>query len=337
MNFLVREVHSEDLSDLYDLSRQFSLLNLPSQKKVIQSLIEKSRSSFAGELEPSEALYLFVLEDLENGSVVGASQVKGKKGTPSIPNYSFKISKRELFSRDLGVGFIHQVLKLRMDEDGPTEIAGLIVSRGYRQRPEKVGKIMSLTRFLYIAQFREKFQNQLLAEMAPPLTDEGRSEFWEALGRRFTGMPYQEADALSHQSKEFIRDLFPQEDIYLCLLDASARLVIGRVSEQTRPALHLLEKIGFQYKDEIDPFDGGPHVVAKTDEVTFIKQASEIQMQKGEGVPFDHQFLVGVNTEEGYRAGQTAGCLINGQLWVPEKTLEALSLASGDSVYHVGL
>ena len=41
-----------------------------------------------------------------------------------------------------------------------------------------------------------KFEERILCELTPPLTDEGRSEFWEALGRRFTGLPYQEADLL---------------------------------------------------------------------------------------------------------------------------------------------
>ncbi len=84
------------------------------------------------------------------------------------------------------------------------------------------------------------------------MTDEGRSEFWEALGRRFTGLPYQEADLLSQSHKEFIESLFPQDDIYLALLDSKARLVLGRVGEATKPAQHLLENIGFHYLDEVD-------------------------------------------------------------------------------------
>lgn len=36
-------------------------------------------------------------------------------------------------------------------------------------------------------------------------------------------------------------------------------MVLGRVGEETQGALHLLNKIGFAYKDEVDPFDGGPH------------------------------------------------------------------------------
>src|SRR5690606_17201742 len=188
-------------------------------------------------------------------------------------SYSFQILKRERFSRDLGVGFIHQILRLKISEDGPTEIGGLVVDRNYRTRPEKIGKLISLARFLYIGMCPERFEQSVYAQMAPPLTEDGRSEFWEALGRRFTGMPYQEADLLSQKNKEFIRSLFPEEDIYLCLLDSKARLVMGRVGVDTQPALHLLESIGFKFINEVDPFDGGPHLGAKAGDVTLIKNA----------------------------------------------------------------
>ena len=36
----------------------------------------------------------------------------------------------------------------------------------------------------------------------------------------------------------------------MCLLDAKARLVLGRVGEATKPAQHLLEKHRFSYLDE---------------------------------------------------------------------------------------
>src|SRR6185503_735771 len=129
---------------------------------------------------------------------------------------------------------------------------GLLVDKGYRRRPEKLGKQISLVRFLYMAIHPERFEAKVLCELTPPLTEEGRSEFWEALGRRFTGLPYQEADLLSQKNKEFIQSLFPEEDIYLTLLNSKARLVLGRVGEETRPAQHLLEKIGFQYLNEVD-------------------------------------------------------------------------------------
>ncbi|MCB0386777.1 MAG: arginine N-succinyltransferase, partial [Bdellovibrionales bacterium] len=219
----------KDVQALYELARQFTLLNLPADKKALTRKVELSGESFRGKREKRDAEYIFVVEDVENGFIAASSQVLAKNGIPKSPNYSFEVLKKERFSQELGIGFIHQILRLKVNEDGGTELGGLVVDRGYRRRPEKVGKIASLTRFAFIALNRERFEDDLHSEMAPPLTDEGRSEFWESLGRRFTGMPYKEADLLSQQNNNFIRSLFPEEDIYLCLLDSKARLVLGRV------------------------------------------------------------------------------------------------------------
>ena len=178
MNFLVRGVRREDLSQIYDLARQFTLLNLPANKKRLAEKIELSEASFRGEAERDQAQYLFVIEDVESEFIAGSAQIVAKHATPDVPNYSFQILKKERFSRDLGIGFIHQILRLRSNTDGCTEIGGLVVDRGYRRRPEKVGRIISLIRFCYIGMHMERFQKSLHSEIVPPLTEEGRSEFW---------------------------------------------------------------------------------------------------------------------------------------------------------------
>lgn len=334
MNFIVREVQEDDLNSLYDLALQFSLLNLPPDKKSIARKIEISQASFAGELPKEQSSFLFVAEDLEKNLIVGSSQINAKHGTPLNPTYSFQLIKKERFSKDLGIGFIHQVLRLKINTNGPTEIGGLVVSKMYRRRPEKIGKIISLNRFLYIGMHLEKFEDQLLAEMAPPLTDEGRSEFWEALGRRFTGMPYQEADAISRQNKEFIRSLFPEEDIYLCLLDSQARLVIGRAGPETMPAVHMLENLGFKYQDEIDPFDGGPHMTVPTKDVTLIKKAQWYQLRNKDSVEYSSQGLLAVEKDGEFKSCASSCAILGDEILLPELTIKALQIESGDRIYY---
>ncbi|MCH2533177.1 MAG: arginine N-succinyltransferase [Bdellovibrionales bacterium] len=334
MNFIIRPAKEGDLESLFDLAKQFTLLNLPANKKEIEKKILKSQKSFKGELDKSEALYFFVCEDLEDGLLAGCSQVVAKKGTPTNPNYSFKVLKRERFSPDLSVGFIHQILRLHLDMDGGTEVGGLILDKSYRRRPEKLGRLISLSRFVYIGMNQDRFEDELLAEMAPPLTDEGRSEFWEALGRRFTGMPYQEADALSQTNKEFIRSLFPEEDIYLCLLDPKARLVLGRVGPETGPALHMLESIGFKYKNEVDPFDGGPHYGVKKQDVSLIKKGSFYKYAEGEVESYEvHPGLVAVGKNEDFKCTRTAYKIIDDKVYLPELAAQALQLQSGEQIY----
>lgn len=332
MSFIIRPVHHDDLNQLVDLAKQFNLLNLPGDKKVISEKIERSIQSFEGSLAKTQAEYLFVLEDTEEKYVVGSSLVLAKHGNNEVPHSYFKIFKRDHFSQDLGIGFIHQVLRFQLDFDGPTEIGGLLVDKSYRRRPEKLGKQISLSRFLYIGMYPERFEDRVLCELTPPLTDEGRSEFWEALGRRFTGLPYQEADLLSQSHKEFIESLFPQDDIYLCLLDAKARLVLGRVGEATKPAQHLLESIGFSYLDEVDPFDGGPHYGANTSQILPITQGRRVKVTEFKDASYKEQNLIATTSEE-FRVALASVDDRGQEVAIAPKSRQLLGIEVGEEIY----
>ena len=332
MNFIIRPVRHDDLGQLFDLAKQFNLLNLPGDKKILSAKIDRSEQSFAGKLEKEDAEYVFVLEDVEEKQIVGSSLVLAKHGSDKIPHSFFKILKRDHFSQDLGIGFIHQVLRFQLDTDGPTEVGGLLVDKSYRRRPEKLGKQISLARFLYMAIHPEKFEERVLCELTPPLTDEGRSEFWEALGRRFTGLPYQEADLLSQSHKEFIESLFPQEDIYLSLLDAKARLVLGRVGEATKPAQHLLESIGFEYLDEVDPFDGGPHYGAKASEILPIKLGRRLTVREFKDVSYKEHHLVATMGED-FLASLSPVDIRDGEVAIPAKIRQNLGIEIDDQIF----
>ncbi len=338
--FILRSARMDDLKDLRDLASQFSLLNLPADKKILGEKIERSMGSFGGELPKHEAEYLFVCEDLETETIVGSSLILAKHGTEDIPHYYFRITKRNRFSDDLGVGFIHQVLQFKEDTDGPTEVGGLLIDRAYRRRPEKLGKQISLVRFLYMGMFPQEFEKRVLCELTPPLGEGGRSEFWEALGRRFTGLPYQEADLISQRNKEFISSLFPEEDIYLALLDSRARVDLGRVGQETRPAQHLLESIGFEYLNEVDPFDGGPHYGAELQNITVVKNSHSAKvvstgaLPQEERRPFSGAALAGLKVDGEFRAVWTpfedrgdAGVAL------PTAAMKTLNVTDGDTVF----
>jgi arginine N-succinyltransferase len=332
MSFLIRSVNFNDLSQLMDLAKQFNLLNLPGDKPTLTQKIERSLKSFSGELPKEEAEYLFVVEDLDHQMIVGSSLILAKHGTEKIPHYYFKILKKDHFSKDLGLGFIHQVLRFKTDSDGPTEIGGLLIDRNYRQRPEKLGKQISLVRFLYMALHPDRFEKRVLCELTPPLTEEGRSEFWEALGRRFTGLPYQEADILSQNHKEFIQSLFPPDDIYLCLLSSKARLVVGRVGESTRPAQYLLENIGFKYLEEIDPFDGGPHYGAETQQILPVKMAQSLHVTDFEQPSYGPLYIVTKKEGAEFKAVISPVDIRGDAVGLPAKMCQLLNIKINDKV-----
>jgi arginine N-succinyltransferase len=169
-------------------------------------------------------------------------------------------------------------LRIGYSYNGPTEIGGLIVLPQYRKAPERLGRIISYARFLFIASRRPLFRDEILAELLPPLESDGTSHLWEALGRHFTSLSYAEADFLSKKNKEFIKSLFPDGVVYASLLPRSAQDVIGKVGAQTRGVEKLLKRIGFRYADRIDPFDGGPHFTAPTDEIALIQRTRRARL-----------------------------------------------------------
>jgi arginine N-succinyltransferase len=163
------------------------------------------------------------------------------------------------------------VLKIGYSYNGPTEIGGLILRPEYRLYPERLGQFISYVRFLYIKMHRDLFRDEVLAELLPPLEPDGTSHLWDALGRHFTDLTYAEADLLSKKNKEFIKGLWPEGAMYASLLSKQAQDVLGKVGTQTRGVEKMLRRIGFRYAERVDPFDGGPHFTAPTDEIKLVQ------------------------------------------------------------------
>lgn len=275
--FVLRDVATGDLEGLHAVARHLDTVNLPDDRAVLGQLIELSEQSFSGHLDPWKRQYLFGLFEREDGRsdggerLVGTSMIHAQHGTRRAPHIYFDVLTDERYSETLDRHIEHRVLRIGYNYNGPTEIGGLVLQPSLRGHSAGLGRWLSYVRFLYIALHRSKFRDVVLSELLPPLESDGTSLLWESLGRNFTGMTYQEADHISQNNKEFIRALFPSEPIYACLLPHAAQALIGQVGPDTKGVEKMLRRIGFTYGGRIDPFDGGPHFTARTDEVTLVK------------------------------------------------------------------
>jgi arginine N-succinyltransferase len=270
--FVIAAGTVEHTEELLALAYHLDTVNLPNDRQAVEGVLRASEGSFSGTLAPvANRRYVFVVQDKQTGHLVGTSSIVAQLGRPDAPYVFLDVSTEEKYSRDRKLHYHHQVLRLGFSYDGPTELAGLVVDPNYRQHPARLGLSISYMRLLYIAAQRGLFQDELLAELLPPLEPDGRSHLWDALGKRFTNLTYREADRLSHENKDFIRDLFPSQSVYSCLLSEEAQRVIGEVGAQTKGVEKMLTRIGFSYNDRVDPFDGGPHFTATTDDVTPIR------------------------------------------------------------------
>jgi arginine N-succinyltransferase len=279
MSLEIRAALPSDEPQLLNLARHLNSVNLPADQVAIARLLQRSEESFRADLPPALRKFIFILSDTASGRAFGTSSIVALHGRPDAPYIYFDVYTEEKYSRDLTLHFEHQVLRLGFSYNGPTELAGLVVDPAFRNDPRRLGLLVSYVRFLFIAAQRPLFQATLLAELLPPLEPDGTSHLWDALGKRFTNMTYREADRLSHENKDFIRDLFPAQPVYANLLSDSAQSVIGKVGHQTRGVEKMLRRIGFEYAERVDPFDGGPHFQAPTDQVSVIRQYRSLPWQ----------------------------------------------------------
>ncbi len=274
IRYEIRGADPRDEDEMTRLAEFLDTVNLPNDRAHIQRLLQTSEQSYSGKIRSkNHRKYVFVLWDLQQNQAVGTSMVVAQLGRRDAPYIYLDVIEEEKYSSLLDRHFHHTALRIGFSYDGPTEIGGLVVAPAYRAARDRLGLQISYVRFLYIATHSELFQDEILAELLPPLEADGTSHLWEALGRRFTDMSYAEADLLSSENKSFIRDLFPTGHIYATLLSKEAQDVIGKVGAQTKGVERMLRRIGFRYAERVDPFDGGPHFVANVDEITLINDS----------------------------------------------------------------
>jgi arginine N-succinyltransferase len=269
--FLLRDVAAADLPDLQQAAIHLDSVNLPDDRDLLTAIVERSVRSFSGELPVADRCFVFVVEDLDRKQVVGTSMIFAQHGSRRAPHIFFDVIEEERYSETLDKHFTHRLLRIGYNYKGLTEIGGLVLRPEYRRHPEQLGRLLSYVRFVYIGLHRSLFRDEVLSELMPPLEPDGTSLLWESLGRKFTGLSYQEADRLSQQNKEFIRTLFPQDPLYATLLPPNVQELIGQVGPETKGVERMLLEMGFSYAHRIDPFDGGPHFHAATDDVTAVR------------------------------------------------------------------
>lgn len=358
----IRRAKIEDADTLLKLAKMVHFINLPPDRDIIVEKILRSRDCFKhvarGEplqdvpksrgnnnssgvggaglkktLSESE-LFVFVLEDSETGSLLGSSQLVSSMGGPGNPNVGFKISERRFFSESLHMGMTHTVATLHLDESSPTEIGGLILQPAYRAHKEKLGRLLSFVRFHFMGVHRQHFSDHVLAEMMAPVSDAGDNQFWDAFGRRFINLSYDEADRFCQYSREFMFSLLPRDDIYLSLLPPKARQGVGQVGKDTVPARKMLEKLGFEYQGVIDPFDGGPHLQAITDDIPLVRATEQIRLGKAAS-PSACKGMAIISTldsEGEYVALQSPFVRKGSTLCLPKDAMAALHASEGDEV-----
>jgi len=272
--FVFRPIRESDLAALIALARSTGggLTTLPANEAYLADRIQDSLRAFGPRVsKPGAEYYLFVLEDLASGEIVGTSGIAGRVGGFD-PWYSYEIRRERFAHRPLKIENEIVVLHLREQHRGPSEVCSLFLRSDLRGGGN--GRLLSLARFLFMGAFRARFTVTVIAEMRGYIDATGKSPFWEAVGRHFFHHDYYAADVLSGLGeKEFIADLMPRHPLYVPLLPPEVQATLGRVHPDTEAALALLRSEGFASMGEIDIFDAGPLVQAEVGQIRTVRQA----------------------------------------------------------------
>lgn len=279
MPFLIRSVRPSDYRDLKRLGKELNTVNLSSTHEALRGMIHRSRESFSGGYrnKPERAQFLFVMEDLRRKKVVGTSKVYARHGTRARPHIYFQVLREKVHSKTLGVDFLRTAYRLKQDPKGYTEIGGLVLDPAYRSHPERLGKQLSLVRFVYMRAHPGRFRRRVIAELLPPLRPGRQSSLYAFYGYPLTRLPYRQADALSFRNKEFILKLFPKSDLYHDILPPEVQADMGKTGPGSEAARRLLVRIGFQFAQQVDPFDGGPNYVARLFDIDVYKKTRKVR------------------------------------------------------------
>lgn len=280
---IVRLVRADDLDALVELAMgaDRTMTSMPKSREAMAKRVDKALASAAAErvIDGHEA-YLFVLE--EDGRLLGVSAIYAQVGLDR-PFYSYKVSSISQTSPDLDVRVDTRLMHLVNDFTGHTVLGTLFIDPAGRGGGR--GRLLSLTRFMFLATQRDRFPDRVLAEMRGFTDAEGGSDFWDAVGRRFFQLEFTDADIRSTSGVRFISDLFPTYPIYADLLPESAQAVIGKPHPDAAPAASLLREQGLRNHDYVDIFDAGLCLDAFIDDVEIVRTARRVQLASAPASP----------------------------------------------------
>ncbi len=330
----LRPATLKDHKAVLKLAKQagFGMTSLPPDASVLDEKIRSSVASFAKKpRKKGQDNFFFVFEDAATKHIAGTCGIKARIGLTQ-PFYSYKLTTITQASSQLDIFQKHSLLQVTNDLTGATEVGALFLQPEYRR--DRIGKMISLARFLFIAAFPQHFSDQVIAEMRGVHDARGVSPFYNSLARPFFDMPFREADYINAtQGNQFINDLMPKYPIYVNLLPAEAQQVIGQVNAASEPAKKLLERQGFKYTGYVDIFDGGATMLAERANIAAVKSSKLATigniMELPEGTP---KYVVSNDRFADFRASLGRLTEKGGRAIIGPRFAKSLDVKVGDTV-----
>jgi arginine N-succinyltransferase len=262
--FIARPVELADIPMLSSLTAAapFHVPTLPQATQAMQVAAERSLDAFAASIKkPGSESYLFVLENLDNRTIVGMATISAT-AQANGPFFSFRNDTIQQVSRDLNISHSVHALTFCSDLTDYSQLSGFYLPQ------DAVGNeaiLLACARLMFAAVAPYRFAERFFASLAGVISANGQSPFWEAIGRKFFKMDYREAERIVHgtRNRTLIVEMMPHYPIYVPLLPQDAQAAMGRPHADSVLSYRILRDEGFETGEFIDIFDGGPVLRAR--------------------------------------------------------------------------
>jgi len=336
VTFRLRAARAADLEALYEMAKLTGggFTNLPPERAALKAKLDRAEAAFGKDSDTiADELFVLVLENGRTGAVRGTCQLMTQVGQ-RWPFYYYRLNTLTQYSQELDRTVRAELLSLVTDLEGSSEVGGLFLHPN--ERAGGLGLLLARSRYMFVAMHRKRFADRILAELRGIIDERGGSPFWDGVAGRFFGMNFQDADYFNAiNGNQFIADLMPKHPVYIAMLSEDARSVIGIPHPTGRAAMRMLEDEGFRSEGYVDIFDGGPTMVARTDNVTSVKNSCEAT-------------VTGLSVDEGERAILATGRLGTfracfgarvmdgeGGIAIDSASADLLDVCEGDVVWSV--
>jgi arginine N-succinyltransferase len=345
--FVVRPVESSDIPALEALAADVTSVvpTLPRTRKAIERAVERSSSSFAAELDArSDGFYFFVLESVHESTadrtIAGTAAMSARAGSNGT-YFAFRDGAIQQVSRDLNISHSVHALTLCSDLTSYTQLSGFYLSK--TAHVEQEAALLSRARLLFAAVAPQRFGEKFFASLAGITDSNGRSPFWEALGRKFFQMDFLEAERAVEgtRNRTLIVELMPHYPVYVPLLPREAQAAMARVHPECELPFQILADEGFASDEYLDIFDGGPILQARkralrSFSTSLLRSVASDDNREAAG---GEAFLVATAREEDFRAAlvRCASPELSETMSLPTGAMRRLNVVSGDPVLCVSL
>ncbi len=340
--YVLRTAQPADLPQIEAIAAKsaIGITSLPPDRDRLLEKISNSRYSMSVDVDvPGEETYFFVLENVATGEIVGTSGIAASAGFHDR-FYSYRNEIIVHASQELRVSNKIHALHLCHDLTGYSLLTSFYIDPALADGD--LPQLLSRARLLFIAEHRQRFAEKLAAENPGVCDVDGNSPFWNAVGRRFFGMDYPQAEQLSGgRSKTFIAELMPQYPIYVPLLPDEAKLAIGQLHPDGELPFSILMDEGFEPDTYIDIFDGGPTVEARVDTLRSVRYQHRSRVDghfASDGT--EHVSIIANTKAEHFRAllGRVRVGVVGGAgIGLSPDVAEALGVGDGDIIRSVDL